>query len=70
MAYSPSHRNGKRVQALCTLGELLPQLRELRDPLYTRIAVFGDLPESYGRLLLNLPAEQPAWSRTDALLKG
>ena len=51
------------------LGERFPELRQLRDQLLARIVDFDDLSESYGRLLLNLSAEQPAWSRVDALLK-
>lgn len=69
MAYSTNSLDGKGIRTLCTLGERFPQLHGLRDRLYSRIVDFDDLSESYGRLLLNLSAEQPAWSRVDALLK-
>ena len=52
-----------------TLGERFPELRELRDRLLTRVIDFGDMPEAWGRLLLDLPNHAPAWSRVDALLK-
>jgi hypothetical protein len=51
-----------------TLGERFPELRELRDRLLARVIDFDDLPEAWGRLLLDLPSDTPAWSRTDALL--
>jgi hypothetical protein len=71
MPYNINHPKNNRIRALCPLGERLPQLRELRDRLYAQIIDFGDLPENMDDpLLLNLPADQLAWSRTDALLKG
>jgi hypothetical protein len=49
-------------------GEAFPELRELRDRLLARVVDFGDMPEAWGRLLLDVPSNARVWSHADALL--
>ena len=60
----------RRPQPLCRLGDRCPELGRLRDRLYAQVVDFDDLPEAWGRLVLNLPDKTPAWSRNDAILRG
>ena len=63
---SPPHKS-KAPSFPPTLGERFPELRELRDRLLAPTVAFDDLPSDWGRLLLNLSDDVPAWSRSDAL---
>jgi hypothetical protein len=49
-------------------GDVFPELAQLRNRLAAKVVDFGDTAATWGLLLLNLPPDTPAWSRTDALL--